>query len=69
VRVVREDGSVFLPCYPAGSVYDLIEALAGHLAAYGKQGVPLYFISPAAKPSLLYANIFGEWFVQESPGV
>lgn len=56
---------MFFPCYPGGNVYDLIEALAEHLSAIGKEGVPLYFLSPSAKSSLLYANIFAEWCVRK----
>lgn len=60
---VSKNGSVFVPCYPGGTIYDLVEVISQHLTNIGKQGVPLYFLSPGAKPSLLYANIFAEWYV------
>lgn len=58
---LRGGGSVLVPCYPSGVVYDLLECLSGHLENAGLAQVPLYFISPVADSSLAYSNILAEW--------
>lgn len=61
IQALRSDGNVLIPCYPCGTVYDLIECIAGQLAAANLNQVPIYFLSPVAESSLAYANILGEW--------
>lgn len=58
---MRAGGNVLIPCYPAGTIYDLFECLGSQLDQAGLTQVPMYFISPAAESSLAYANIYAEW--------
>ncbi|XP_047519978.1 integrator complex subunit 9 [Pieris napi] len=58
---LRAGGSVLLPVYPSGVLYDLLECLSAHLEGAGLGGVPLYVISPVADASLAYSNILAEW--------
>lgn len=60
---LRNNGSVLIPCYPSGVVYDLFECLSTHLDGSGLSHIPMYFISPVSDVSLGYSNIFAEWFV------
>ncbi|GBP25152.1 Integrator complex subunit 9 [Eumeta japonica] len=58
---LRGGGSVLIPCYPSGVIYDLLECLSAHLDNAGLAQVPLFFISPVADSSLAYSNILAEW--------
>lgn len=58
---LRNGGSVLVPCFPSGVTYDLFECLSSHLESSHLGSVPLYFISPVAKQSLGFSNIFAEW--------
>lgn len=46
-----------------GIVYDLIECVIGFLDSQGLSHVSVYYVSPVAKSSLAYANIYAEWYV------
>jgi len=61
---LRNNGSVLIPCYPSGVVYDLFECLSSHLDSTALGQIPMYFISPVAHSSLEYSNILAEWSVQ-----
>lgn len=61
---LRNNGSVLIPCYPSGVVYDLFECLSSHLDSTALGQIPLYFISPVAHSSLEYSNILAEWLVK-----
>lgn len=61
---LRNNGSVLIPCYPSGVVYDLFECLSTHLDSSGLSHIPMYFISPVSDVSLGYSNIFAEWLSQ-----
>ena len=52
---------MLVPCFPSGVTYDLFECLSAHLESSRLSHVPLYFISPVAKQSLGFSNIFAEW--------
>lgn len=58
---LRAGGSVLLPVYPSGVLYDLLECLSAHLDQAGLAAVPLYVLSPVADSSLAYSNILAEW--------
>lgn len=58
---LRNGGSVLIPCYPSGVVYDLFECLSSSLDSHGLSQVPMFFISPVADSSLAYSNILAEW--------
>lgn len=58
---IRNNGSILIPCYPSGVVYDLFECLTQNLDNAGLVNVPMFFISPVADSSLAYANILAEW--------
>lgn len=58
---LRNGGSVLIPCYPSGVVYDLFECLSLSLDSHGLSQVPMFFISPVADSSLAYSNILAEW--------
>ncbi|GAB0091728.1 Integrator complex subunit 9 [Sergentomyia squamirostris] len=58
---LRNNGSVLIPCYPSGVVYDLFECLSSNLDNAGYSQVPMFFISPVADSSLAYSNILAEW--------
>lgn len=58
---LRNGGSVLIPCYPSGVVYDLFECLSSSLDSHGLSQVPMFFISPVAESSLAYSNILAEW--------
>lgn len=58
---LRCGGSVLIPCYPSGVVYDLFECLSSHLDNSGMTTIPMFFISPVADTSLAYSNILAEW--------
>lgn len=58
---LRNGGSVLIPCYPSGVVYDLFECLSTNLDNAGYSQVPMFFISPVADSSLAYSNILAEW--------
>ncbi len=60
---LRGGGNVLVPVHPSGVTYDLFECLSNHLESCGLMNVPLYFISPVAKSSLAYSNIYAEWSV------
>lgn len=60
---LRGGGSVLIPCYPSGVVYDLFECLSSHLDSIGLSLVRMFFISPVADSSLAYSNILAEWYV------
>lgn len=58
---LRNGGSVLIPCYPSGVVYDLFECLSTNLDNHGLNQIPMFFISPVADSSLAYSNILAEW--------
>lgn len=58
---LRNGGSVLIPCYPSGVVYDLFECLSTNLDNAGFSQIPMFFISPVADSSLAYSNILAEW--------
>lgn len=58
---LRNGGSVLIPSYPSGVVYDLFECLSASLDSHGLTQVPMFFISPVADASLAYSNILAEW--------
>lgn len=58
---LRNGGSVLIPCYPSGVVYDLFECLSKNLDNAGLSLIPMFFISPVADSSLAYSNILAEW--------
>ena len=58
---VAAGGCALLPSHPFGVVFDLLEAIHVHLNNMQVHTVPIYFISPVAKSSIAYANIFGTW--------
>ncbi|KAL1123383.1 hypothetical protein AAG570_002465 [Ranatra chinensis] len=58
---LKANGSVLIPCYPSGVVYDLFECLSSHLDSSSLSSIPMYFISPVADMSLGYSNILAEW--------
>uniref|UniRef100_A0A336LRJ7 CSON002133 protein n=1 Tax=Culicoides sonorensis TaxID=179676 RepID=A0A336LRJ7_CULSO len=58
---LRNGGSVLIPCYPSGVVYDLFECLSTNLDNAGLSQIPMFFISPVADSSLAYSNILAEW--------
>ncbi|KAF6213099.1 hypothetical protein GE061_010814 [Apolygus lucorum] len=58
---LRANGSVLIPCYPSGVVYDLFECLSSHLDSLNLSTIPMFFISPVADMSLGYSNILAEW--------
>ena len=60
---LSKGGNVLVPVHPSGVTYDLFECLSSHLESCGLSGVPMYFISPVAKSSLAYSNIYAEWSV------
>ena len=64
VQTLKQGGSVLLPSYSSGIVYDLLECVYTTLDHRALGHVPIYFISPVANASLAYANICGEWLCQ-----
>ena len=50
-------------CLLQGILYDLLECIIGFLDNQGLSHVPVYYVSPMAKSSLAYANIYAEWWV------
>uniref|UniRef100_A0A1B6MCP8 Beta-Casp domain-containing protein n=1 Tax=Graphocephala atropunctata TaxID=36148 RepID=A0A1B6MCP8_9HEMI len=61
---IRNNGSVLIPCYVSGTVYDLFECLSTHLDNVNLTNVPMFFISPVADTSIAYSNILAEWLSQ-----
>ena len=61
VHALRSNGSVLVPCYPSGLVYDMLECLVSQLDSINSTMIPIYFISTVAEQSLAYSNIFSEW--------
>ncbi|EAL39840.2 AGAP005494-PA [Anopheles gambiae str. PEST] len=61
MMTLRNGGSVLIPCYPSGVVYDLFECLSVSLDNQGFTQIPMFFISPVADSSLAYSNILAEW--------
>jgi integrator complex subunit 9 len=61
VLTLRNNGTVLIPCYPSGVIYDLFEILSQKLDDSGLSTIPMYFISPVAENSLAYSNILAEW--------
>jgi integrator complex subunit 9 len=59
--ILHSGGNVLLPCYPGGILYDLLECIIGFLDNQGLSHIPVYYVSPVAKSSLAYANIYAEW--------
>ncbi len=45
-------------------VYDLLECLQSFLETAGLSSVPVFFISPVAKSSLSFSNIYAEWLCE-----
>ncbi|CAI8036306.1 Integrator complex subunit 9 [Geodia barretti] len=60
-QTLKNGGNVLIPCYPTGVLYDLLECLKAYLDSANLSNVPVYFISPVAKSSLSFSNIFAEW--------
>jgi integrator complex subunit 9 len=60
-QTLKNGGNVLIPCYPTGVLYDLLECLKAYLDSASLSHVPVYFISPVAKSSLSFSNIFAEW--------
>ncbi|KAG5681645.1 hypothetical protein PVAND_011060 [Polypedilum vanderplanki] len=58
---LRNNGTVLIPCYPSGVIYDLFEILSQKLDDSGLSTIPMYFISPVAESSLAFSNILAEW--------
>lgn len=58
---MRNNGTVLIPCYPSGVIYDLFEILSQKLDESGLSTIPMFFISPVAEHSLAYSNILAEW--------
>ena len=64
VQTLKQGGSVLLPSYSSGTIYDLLECVYTTLDHRALEHIPIYFISPVANASLAYANICGEWLCQ-----
>ena len=64
VQTLKQGGSVLLPSYSSGTIYDLLECVYNTLDHRALGHIPIYFISPVANASLAYANICGEWLCQ-----
>ncbi|KNC84280.1 hypothetical protein SARC_03506 [Sphaeroforma arctica JP610] len=64
LETVLTGGSVLFPVHPSGSITLLLEELHAYLNSHDRQGVPFYVVSPTARASALYANIFTEWLNQ-----
>lgn len=54
-------GSVLIPSYSSGIVYDLFAFVVRHLRQLKFNKVPIYFVSPTASKSLAFSNIFSNW--------
>ena len=61
VKAVTGGGCALIPVNPSGQVLELLEVLAGYLAAYGLSHVPIYYVSETAEDVLAYANLSMEW--------
>lgn len=61
---VAGGGSVLLPSFASGIVYDLLEMVQVHLANLKMSTIPIFFVSPSAKASLGFSNIFANWYVR-----
>ena len=61
VKALRSGSCVLAPVHPSGHLFELLEVMSGYLAAYGLSRIPLYYVSPAARMSLSYANTATEW--------
>ena len=61
VKAVSGGSCVLAPVRPSGHVFELLEVVSGYLAAYGLSRIPLFYVSPAARASLSYANTAAEW--------
>nr|XP_039259766.1 integrator complex subunit 9-like [Styela clava] len=58
---LKAGGNVLVPCFPSGLVYDLLECLLAYLDQAGLTNIPIYFISPVAKDSLAFSQVYSEW--------
>eukprot|EP00047_Mylnosiga_fluctuans_P020724 m.95563 g.95563 ORF g.95563 m.95563 type:complete len:578 (-) comp8606_c0_seq2:256-1989(-) len=58
---VANGGCALVPCHPGGVVLDLFDMVLAHLSGLQASTVPIFFVSPAAKAAIAYANIFGHW--------
>ncbi|ESO02666.1 hypothetical protein HELRODRAFT_188798 [Helobdella robusta] len=58
---LKEGGNVLVPCSAIGYIFDLIESLFQNLDSLLLTSLHVYIISPVAKNSLAYANIYAEW--------
>lgn len=61
---LKNGGNILIPCYPTGVIYDLLECFHSFLENAGLGGIPVYFISPVAKSSLSFSNIYAEWLCE-----
>lgn len=61
MNTLRGGGSVLIPCYTTGVVYDVFECLSNNMQECGSSNFPMFFVSPVADMTLAYSNILAEW--------
>ncbi|KAI8825616.1 beta-lactamase-like protein [Fimicolochytrium jonesii] len=61
VRALENRGNVLFPCFPCGTMFDVIGFVSDYIKAAGYLDTPMHVVSPLAKRALHMANIQGEW--------
>ena len=60
-KTVKGGGNVLVPCFATGLLYDLLEYLLPYMEQANLINIPIYLVSPSAKASLAFSQIYAEW--------
>ncbi|CAF0906016.1 unnamed protein product [Didymodactylos carnosus] len=62
--VLRDNGSVLIPCHSTGIIYDIFEFLTKYFEKVNLLNVQMYFISPISQACLSISNAMSEWVTE-----
>lgn len=61
VKTAKQGGNTLVPCLPSGIIFDLLEHLLNVIDIIENRDFTIYFVSPSAKGSLAFSQIYSEW--------
>jgi len=65
IKTAKQGGNTLVPCLPSGIIFDLLEHLLNVIDIIENRDFTIYFVSPSAKGSLAFSQIYSEWLHRE----
>ena len=63
--IIKDHGSVLIPCLSTGLIYDMFEFLAKFFEQINLLNIHMYFISPVSNANLAISNAMSEWVTEQ----